>query len=248
MAARPRQSVTGARVAQLIVLLVIALLAGGCAQPGRPPVVERSPALSGTPETYVVRPGDTLYSIAWRFGFDYRALARANGIGAPFTIYRGQRLRLATALPRPSGAPSGSTAPAQQAPPRQSAPPVSAPAAGAWQRPTEAPVQRGYGDGNRGIDYRLDSGHGVRAAAAGEVVYAGSGLGGFRHLIIVKHDPTYLSAYSLNLSMRVEEGQQIKAGAILADNDSGGHRPGTLHFEIRRNGAPVDPRTLIGGD
>lgn len=238
------------RNAAALAVLLIVLLAGGCVHPGRPPVVERSPALEGTPEAYVVRSGDTLYAIAWRFGFDYRALARANGISAPYTIYRGQRLRLATAPPRPSGASPGPAAQPRGTPAGQPAPAsrASVSSAGAWQRPTDAPVQRGYGDGNRGIDYRLHNGHGVRAAAAGEVVYAGSGLGGFRHLIIVKHDPTYLSAYSLDLSMRVEEGQQIKAGAILADNDSGGRRSGTLHFEIRRNGEPVDPRTLIGGD
>ncbi|MDZ7667922.1 MAG: peptidoglycan DD-metalloendopeptidase family protein [Gammaproteobacteria bacterium] len=221
--------------------LALALLAGGCVQPGQPPIIERSPALGTVPDAYVVRSGDTLYAIAWRFGFDYRALARANDIDAPYTIFQGQRIRLAAA-PAARAPQSASAAPAESAEPpasRQTAP------AGAWQAPTDAPVQRGYGDGNRGIDYRLSAGHRVRSTAAGEVVYAGSGLGGYRHLIIVKHDPRYLSAYSLNRPMAVREGQHIKAGGQLADNESGERREETLHFEIRKDGEPVNPATLL---
>jgi lipoprotein NlpD len=106
-------------------------------------------------------------------------------------------------------------------------------------------VARGYGQGNRGIDSQLETGDRVAAAAAGEVVYAGSGLGGFRHLVIVKHDPEYLSAYGFDGTLGVREGQRIKAGALLADKEDGGRRAGTLHFEIRRDGVPVDPGPLI---
>lgn len=221
----------------------LALLAAGCVQPGKPPIIERSPALGTVPDAYVVRSGDTLYAIAWRFGFDYRALARANGIDPPYTILQGQRIRLAAGAPRAAAAPRpGPGAPAEPAEPAQ--PRQTAPVA-AWQAPTDAPVQRGYGDGNRGIDYRLSARHRVRSTAAGEVVYAGSGLGGYRHLIIVKHDPRYLSAYSLNRPMAVREGQRIKAGGQLADNESGERREGTLHFEIRKDGEPVNPATLL---
>lgn len=221
------------------VLVTLALLAGGCVQPGQPPVIERSPVLGARPDVYVVRSGDTLYAIAWRFGFDYRALARANDIDAPYTIVQGQRIRLAAAqqaAPAPRPAPK---APSQPAGRRHTG------TVPAWQAPTDAPVRRPYGDGNRGVDYALSARHGVRSTAAGEVVYAGSGLGGYRHLIIVKHDPRYLSAYSLNRPMAVREGQRIKAGAQLADNESGGRREGTLHFEIRKDGEPVDPGSLI---
>ncbi|MEQ8857866.1 MAG: peptidoglycan DD-metalloendopeptidase family protein [Pseudomonadales bacterium] len=221
----------------LVPVLLLLLGVWGCAQPGRPPVAERSPVFDSASRHYAVRAGDTLYSIAWRFGLDYRALARANDIGPPYTIYVGQRILVAEAAPpaRRVEAPATRPAPSQAR-------------AAAWRAPTRAPVQRRYGDGNRGIDYALGADHGVQAAADGEVVYAGSGLGGYRHLVIVKHDPEYLSAYSVNRPLTVREGQRVKAGADLADNVSGGRRAGTLHFEIRRDGDPVNPRSLIGPD
>jgi len=77
-------------------------------------------------------------------------------------------------------------------------------------------------------------------------VYAGSGLGGYRHLVIVKHDPAYLSAYSHDRPVAVREGQRIEAGEALAGRENGGPHNATLHFEIRRNGDPVDPGALIG--
>lgn len=233
----------------LLATLLWALLLGGCAQTGSPPVAERSPVF-GSPTNYTVQPGDTLYSIAWRFGFDHRALARANDIRPPYTIYPGQRLRLAEQpLADGSGAARRSEPRrSEPAAPRPSRPGTEAPApvAGSWRAPTTAPVSRPFGSGNKGLDYRLSAGHSVTAAAAGEVVYAGSGLGGYRHLVIVKHDVQFLSAYSFDRDLAVREGQRIKAGALLADNVDGGRRPGTLHFEIRKDGDPVNPRALIG--
>jgi len=230
----------------LLATLLWGLLLGGCAQTGSPPVAERSPVF-GSPTSYTVQPGDTLYSIAWRFGVDHRALARANDIRPPYTIYPGQRLRLAE---QPLADGSGG---ARRSEPRRSEPAAPRPGAGApaaavgsWRAPTTAPVSRPFGSGNKGLDYQLSAGHSVTAAAAGEVVYAGSGLGGYRHLVIVKHDVQFLSAYSFDRDLAVREGQRIKAGALLADNVDGGRRPGTLHFEIRKDGDPVNPRALIG--
>lgn len=216
-------------------------------------VAERSPVFGEPPSNYRVQPGDTLYSIAWRFGFDHAALAQANDIPAPYTIYVGQIVRLTEAAPPPRGAsrtdrPERSTArePVSPAAARSGSPPAAAVAG--WRRPTDAPVRRAFGNGNRGVDFALESHHRVVAAAAGKIVYAGSGLGGFRHLVIVEHDPEYLSAYSLNRDVVVEEGQEIKAGELLADNEmeESGRRLGALHFEIRRRGDPVDPGPLIG--
>jgi lipoprotein NlpD len=88
----------------------------------------------------------------------------------------------------------------------------------------------------------------VRAAAAGEVVYAGSGIGGFRHLVIVKHDAVHLSAYSFDRPLAVREGQRVGLGEPLIEPPSTSARGGVLHFEIRKNGGPVDPRPLLGGN
>ena len=218
----------------------LALVGGaGCLQPGRPPVAERSPVFSEPPGTYEVRPGDTLYAIAWRFGLDYRSLARANGMKEPYTIYVGQRVRLDVGTQAPVlGRRTVPTSPAGAASERQSS--------GSWRPPTRAPGERSFGNGNKGIDYRLGPDHAVSTAAAGQVVYAGSGLGGFRHLVIIKHDDVHLSAYSIDRPLRVREGEAVRAGAVLADAEGAGERSRILHFEVRRNGAPVDPAGLLG--
>jgi len=135
-------------------------------------------------------------------------------------------------------------APAPATPP----PPAPAPTAvtAGWRWPTSGTVQKGFGNGNRGIDFRLDANEPVLAAGGGEVVYAGNGLGGFRYLVIVKHDQRFLSAYSLNRTIAVQEGQQIQSGGLIAERDASGGAAGTLRFEIRRDGQPVDPAGIIG--
>lgn len=251
------------RATAVLAALVWTALVAGCAPAGRPPVVDRSPVLDtrpdARPQSYEVRRGDTLYSIAWRYQLDYRALARANGIGPPYTIYVGQRLRLAEtgqasprapAAPRAPASPKAPAAPPSSAPSRDR-PPVAAPRAPAgsarlaWQAPTAAPLQRSFGGGHRSLDYQLGPTDRIQAAGAGEVVYAGSGLGGFRHLVIVKHDPQYLSAYSFDRALAVREGQRIAAAEPIA-LASGADRVSRLRFEIRRNGDPVNPGLLFG--
>lgn len=241
----------------VIVALIWVATVSGCAPAGRPPVVDRSPVFETRPEsrpqTYEVRAGDTLYSIAWRYQLDYRALARANGIGPPYTIYVGQRIRLAEASAA-SVPPRAATAPRRDRPPPASPgpaaptrPPAAPPATAQirWRAPTSASLQRGFGGGHRSMDYQLGPTDRIQAAGAGEVVYAGSGLGGYRHLVIIKHDPQYLSAYSFDRAMAVREGQAIAAGEAIA-LASGADRASRLRFEIRRNGDPVNPAQLFG--
>ena len=83
------------------------------------------------------------------------------------------------------------------------------------------------------------------AAASGRVVYAGSGLIGYGQLIILKHNETYLSAYGYNASLLVKEGQSIRQGQRIATMGEGPERKPRLHFEIRRNGKPVNPRQFL---
>jgi lipoprotein NlpD len=85
----------------------------------------------------------------------------------------------------------------------------------------------------------------IRAAASGEVVYAGSGIGGYERLIIVKHTPELLSAYSFNGEIRVAERDRLNAGAPLAQMRSALRKPEKLHFELRRQGVPVNPRNVL---
>ncbi len=94
---------------------------------------------------------------------------------------------------------------------------------------------------NRGIDIGGNLGQPVIAAADGQVVYAGSGLRGYGNLLIIKHNDTYLSAYAHNRRLLVDEGESVKGGQRIAEMGSSGTDKVMLHFEIRRNGTPVDP-------
>ncbi len=85
----------------------------------------------------------------------------------------------------------------------------------------------------------------VKAAEAGTVVYSGSGLIGYGQLLIIKHNKNYLSAYGHNKKLLVKEGDKVKKGARIAEMGTNGSGNIVLHFEIRRNGVPVDPLLLL---
>ena len=246
-----------------LALLLVAVWAG-CATLGRPVVVERGPTsetrstpaprTAATPRSgiYVVKRGDTLYSIAWRFGLDLNRLARNNRIGPPYTIYPGQRLRLtgravASTPPRsPPKQPAQTSRPAPRKPAPAQAPQIPSSAL-VWQWPASSPVVREFGGASKGLDFEMNVGSPVKAAATGEVVYAGSGLGGYERLVILKHNDSYLSAYSLNQPFAVGEGQRVNGGQRIASIGRGSSKMRRLHFEIRRDGNPVSPRTLLRG-
>jgi lipoprotein NlpD len=96
-----------------------------------------------------------------------------------------------------------------------------------------------------GVGIAGRSGQPVRAAAAGRVVYAGGGLIGYGQLVIIKHDDTFLSAYGHNSELLVTQGQDVKRGDTIALMGQGPNRQPRLHFEIRRNGVPVDPLLFV---
>ena len=211
------------------------------------------------PESYVVRPQDTLYSIAWRHDLDYRDLARWNNIGSDFRISVGQLLLLGpgngdtqaaprVGKPRPLPAPparaqSNAMPPVNNAARSNIAPPVADTAIGGvskWVWPTDRvgaprPVPGG------GILLAGRLGQDVRAASAGRVVYTGSGLRGYGNLVIIKHADSLLSAYAHNREMLVHEGQDVAAGQVIAHMGEGAPQTPVLYFEIRLNGRPVDP-------
>ncbi len=256
----------------LSVLLTGALLVGCSSSPkGGVQVVDRDgkgssrqsqrqPASSGQ---YVVQRGDTLYSIAFRFGWDWKTLAARNGIPAPYVIRSGQIIRFgsssAVAQTR-SSAPVTRSAPAvpvitqvqapakpiqNQAPTRPVAVVTTPPPSTAgWGWPAKGAVIGRFssnGSLNKGIDIAGELGEPVFAASDGAVVYAGSGLRSYGELIIIKHSDTYVSAYGHNRRLLVREGQQVKVGQSIAEMGSTGTDRVKLHFEIRRQGKPVDP-------
>lgn len=216
-----------------------------------------SSAADGT--DYVVKRGDTLYSIAWRKGLDYQTVAAWNRIRSPYIIYVGQRIHLRppdlaatgtdadpghrAAQPRPSARQRIESRPqstASQQPRSESADAVMP----RWQWPANGPLLRRFdadANGKKGISIGGTHGTPVRAAAAGQVVYAGSGLVGYGRLIIVKHNDVYLSAYGHNRHLLVNEGDAVRSGQVIAEMGSSGTNHIQLHFEIRRKGKPVDP-------
>jgi len=220
---------------------------------------------------HVVQRGETLYGISFRYGLRYQDVAAWNGIPDPYLIAVGQRLRVspsrggavAIAPPPPRRPPPPVAPPQTPAPPpvvatntQPSPPPVTAPrptppaplvpisGSPTWQWPTTGEIVGRYvtGDQTRqGIDIAGRSGQDVRASADGVVVYSGAGLVGYGELIIVKHSEEWLSAYAHNSQRLVGEGTRVSAGQVIAKMGRTGAPRDMLHFEIRRNGKPIDP-------
>ncbi|WP_339674741.1 peptidoglycan DD-metalloendopeptidase family protein [uncultured Zhongshania sp.] len=247
-----------------LVLSVTACTTSG----GSAPVSDRYNPSERPPPYYVVSAGDTLFSIAWRYGFNVKGLATANKLAPPYTIYPGQALVLqestrviaAAAKPAPTkNKPSTSKARVTPSKPVAAAKvPIPKPAikstpavldsGEAWRWPISGPLVRSFvatGQEHKGIDIKGKIGEPVRAAKAGVVVYSGSGLVGYGNLLILKHSDRYLSAYGHNRRLLVKEGDSVKAGAVIAElGDSGTDSP-KVHFEVRIDGKPVDPLRLL---
>ena len=309
------QGIFRCHAAALALLLVLA----GCASITPAPLDERStaakpPAAIASKDMYLVKKGDTLYSIALDHGLDYRDLVAWNAIENPNRILIGQALRVRapgsavageTAVVRPIGTvavveqrplgagtatvaaagdtvvlkrepKAGKEAYSEQALARAQAQPKPAEPAVAMATVTKAeakpeakpeaqgeakPGDTGAGGeeitwtwpasgkligtfsegGNKGIDINGKAGDAVLAAGGGKVVYSGTGLRGYGKLVIVKHNNTYLTAYAHNQSVLVKEGQSVSKGQKIAEMGNTDADQVKLHFEIRRQGKPVDP-------
>jgi len=235
-------------------VLGVAVLIGGCRSLEPAPVENRE--LGSAPPTgyYQVKEGDTLYTIAWGLGLDYRRVAELNGIPPPYRIQAGQLIRVAEADAKPSpesgdGAGGGTTV--EKVPPLVRADAgKTGEIAGAprWQWPVSGKVVQTYRKGDRtrqGLRIAGHSGQRVLAAEAGTVVYSGSGLIGYGNLIILKHNKDYLSAYGYNRKLSVKEGDRVSRGEQIAELGQGPGAGYMLHFEIRYKGSAVDPQPLL---
>ncbi|HEX5093955.1 MAG TPA: peptidoglycan DD-metalloendopeptidase family protein, partial [Burkholderiales bacterium] len=272
-----------------------------------------APAPSVGPGQYVVKRGDTLYSIALENGADYRDVARWNGLDDPTKIAPGQVLRVAppeaaqgvqvgaargpgalqsrpldAAAVASQGQGDGATKVAPKAlrlpyseenvamlskgeaaalaAPVVARPGAATPAAPAKPEPPKAaPVEREPGaldfiwpakggllakfsePSSKGVDIAGKAGDPVVAAAAGQVLYTGTGIRGFGKLIVIRHDNGFSSVYAHNREILVKEGQSVTRGQKIAElGDSDADRP-KLHFEIRKSGKPVDPMRYLPG-
>lgn len=207
------------------------------------PVVEGWRHGASAKSDYVVKNGDTIYSIAWAFDQDYHALVVWNALKIPYSIYSGQRLKMhGPALRFPAAASRDSN----KMTPSFLSPSMNNSAFFFWTWPLKAArIIHPFTPETKGIDFAAAPGTAVHSAAAGDVVYAGEGVKGYGKLILVKHNATDLTAYAYNATLLVREGQRVQAGQRIA---TVGRKPAgsyCLHFEIRRNGKPLDPKKVL---
>ncbi|WP_157954433.1 peptidoglycan DD-metalloendopeptidase family protein [Saccharospirillum mangrovi] len=215
------------------------------------------------PARYQVRSGDTLFSIAFRYGLDYRKLANANNIDSSYTIFAGQVLELreaersggavsSTNQSRPSRSNGGSSSSVTNGNSQNSGVNASTANSAAepaiqWVWPHDGTIVRTFNanvSDRKGVDIGGQFGDSVKAAAEGTVVYAGNGLPGYGNLIILEHSHSLLSAYAFNQELLVSEQDRVRKGQEIARMGRQGDQPG-LHFEIRREGKPVNPEAYL---
>jgi lipoprotein NlpD len=260
------------------VALIVVFLSACASHQGPAPVVDRVGGPRTSPATkpgvappaaapavaegqYLVKKGDTLYSIALEHGADYREVAQWNNLQDPTRILVGQVLLVKPPEPPPGapvvgriGARAVESRPLEtlQTPPP---PPASAPAV--VQKAPAAPIattgsefiwpKRGKvlssfaEPRSKGIDIDGKPGEAIVAAAPGRVTYTGSGIPGLGKLVVIKHDNGFITVYAHNRDIMVKEQQSVARGQKIAELGSSDSDRPKLHFQIRKGSAAVDP-------
>ena len=266
-----------------LLVLIMLLALNGCSSRSKPaPVVDVQGSLplsqriknSVTGSEYIVKKGETLYSIAWRADIDIRTLAALNNIKAPYNIYPQQKLFLTKNSSQPSKNKSksksfnsskqkvikkpiaqkkkqeygGNVAEQKVSKKVQSQGTAFSQKIRKWRWPAKGKVIHKFStakQGNKGIDIAGRRGDSVKATADGKVVYAGDALQGYGQLVIVKHNDDYLSAYAHNDRILVKEQQVVKAGQVIARMGDTDAERVMLHFEVRFRGKSVNPMKYL---
>ena len=224
---------------------------------------------AGKPGYYTVKPGDTLIRIALDNGQSMQDVARWSHVENPNRIEVGQVLRVVPPgsnevvvkpVTRPVVVAAAASAPVSASAAASAAAPASVPAAATvaatkpavadgdinWIWPSGGVVLAGFDEvKNKGVDIGGAVGDPVLAAADGRVVYVGAGLRGYGNLIILKHDNVYLTAYAHNQTLLVKEDQSVLKGQKIAEMGNSDADRVKLHFEVRRQGKPVDPAKYL---
>ncbi len=262
------------RILNLVCLLLISSSLMSCTQYLKSNIKtpsSDSKVLYHPPKYHRVSKGETLYSIAWFYGYDYRQIALWNDIDYPYLIKPGQEIQLYPSLVRRASQNTRITHSKKTLSPQQRArrehrkvvqrakrktlqqrkhtkkshqfKKAKLASNIIWHWPTRGKIVYRFSSkrGKKGIGIAGKPGQRIVAAAAGRVVYSGSGLRGYGRLIIIKHNDTYLSAYANNKKIWVKEQQKVKLGQHIADMGNNGAKNSMLHFEIRKNGKPVNP-------
>ena len=241
----------------LCLLFTTGLLA--CTSKYSSPVTNRDIEKSPTSHSqfHVVRPGETLYSIAWQYGLDHGEISSWNGIRSPYRIYPKQKLRVKPPAKKKTHSRQIVLSDSDKKKKRITRNKKSSSADDqrlnnkrikSWVWPVKGRLIRNFSastSGKKGIAIAGQRGQKIRAAASGRVVYSGGGLLRYGKLVIVKHNKSYLSAYAHNEKLLVKEGDWVKINQPISTMGSSGTNRTMLHFEIRRNGKPVNPLRFL---
>ena len=205
---------------------------------------------AGKPGYYTVKPGDTVMQISRNTNQNWRDIVKWNNLDNPNQVETGQVLRVVP--------PEGTVVAPVKPPivvtpiaPITPLPPVASTTPDediTWMWPSSGSLISGYDDvKSKGLKIGGKLGDPVYASADGRVVYAGSAVRGYGNLVILKHNETYLTAYAHNQTLLVKEDQTVRKGQRIADMGSSDSERVMLHFEVRRNGKPVDPAKYLPG-
>jgi|SRR5690625_1882459 len=215
------------RFALTLILGSALTLLAACSGPSSTPADEA---------VYTVQRGDTLYRIARQHGQSVNELMRMNHISDPNRIRVGQVLKV-----RGGGAVAPDAGRSSvQTPKQTTASSVAAPRNIQLVWPAKGAHKRGTGNQSQGVFIQGKEGDPIYAAAAGRVMYAGSGLRGYGNMIIISHDNQFLSVYAHNQSLIAKEGQQVKQGDLIARMGKSDSPTVQLYFELRYDGKAVD--------
>ncbi|MEY4427204.1 MAG: hypothetical protein RL535_1502 [Pseudomonadota bacterium] len=206
---------------------------------------------AGKPGYYTVKPGDTVMQIGRNTNQNWRDIVKWNNLESANQIEVGQVLRIAPLdntglVTKPpvtvATTPAATPAPVQPSGSTSAVSEDDIP----WIWPSSGSLISGYDEAkSKGLKIAGKLGDPVYASADGRVVYAGSGLRGYGNLVILKHNETYLTAYAHNQTLLVKEDQTVRKGQRIADMGSSDADRVMLHFEVRRNGKPVDPAKYL---
>jgi len=238
-------------------LLSVLIFIEACAVSDYPaPVDNSTPIQRDRVTTHRVAKGETLYGIAWRYHIDFKELAAVNGFSPDQPLAIGQALSLdLSKRPKPTQVNRINVDKKVIQNREESTRPKKNVAvvdknmfSDNWFWPVRIGDQSrriARSQLNKALDIGGKIGESVTAAAPGRIVYAGDGLRGYGNLVIIKHSDEWLSAYGNNRSILVKEGQIVKAKQIIAELGIDDSQQARLHFEVRKDGTPVDPRSVL---
>lgn len=210
----------------------------------------------GVPNYYQVKRGDTVSQIAQRYRLNYRQIGAMNNLDSKYTIYSGQWLKLWQGNQAATTNNAYTASNNQSVSPNPNPSPAPVPAynstansTSGYQYPTQNQVIRNFdaSGGNMGMWFAGRAGDPVLASQSGTVLYSGNGLAEYGNLIMIRHSDNYITAYAHNSELLVREGEEVQSGQRIANMGNTGQTDQVaLEFQVRLNGNPIDPRSVLG--